>query len=101
MTHSSFTTLAEDRYFEDYVPGAVHACGSVIVSEHELLAFAERYDPQTFHIDRELASHSIYGGLIASGWHTAALNGHEHEGREPAAVPEQHRCETVTRHRPS
>ncbi len=38
-----------------------------------IIAFAEKYDPQTFHIDAEAAKYSIYGGLCASGWHTAAV----------------------------
>ncbi len=60
-----------DRYFEDYVPGATHDCGSVSVSEAEILDFARRYDPQEFHLDA--AADGPFGGLIASGWHTASL----------------------------
>jgi acyl dehydratase len=60
-------------YLEDFEPGSVHAAGSVQVSEAEILEFATRYDPQPFHVDAESARASIYGGLIASGWHTVAL----------------------------
>jgi acyl dehydratase len=63
----------DQRYFEDYVPGSVHDLGTVVVSEAEIVEFARRYDPQDFHTDPERARQSIYGGLIASGWHTAAL----------------------------
>jgi acyl dehydratase len=61
------------RYFEDYVPGLVVDCGSFAVSEAEILDFARRYDPQPFHIDPEAAAAGPYGGIIASGWHTASL----------------------------
>ena len=61
------------RYLEDFEQGAVYPAGSVQVSEAEILEFATRYDPQPFHVDPEAARDSIYGGLIASGWHTVAL----------------------------
>lgn len=60
-------------YLEDFEPGSVHAAGSVQVSEAAILEFATRYDPQPFHVDAEAAQATIYGGLIASGWHTVAL----------------------------
>lgn len=68
-----FTTRPDDRYFEDYVPGAVHEFGSIAVDEQEVLDFGRRFVPLSYHIDKEAAKQSIYGGLIASGWHTAAL----------------------------
>lgn len=61
------------RYFEDFRPGEVIELGHIDVSEQEIVEFARRYDPQLFHVDAERAKESIYGGLIASGWHTAAL----------------------------
>jgi len=61
------------RYLEDYPVGAEAEFGSVAVDEGEVRAFAERYDPQPFHIDPEAAKRSPYGGLIASGWHTGAM----------------------------
>ena len=73
MSKSSFRHPPENRYFEDYVPGAVHEFGSVLVDEEEVLEFGRRYVPLSYHIDKEAAQKSIYGGLIASGWHTAAL----------------------------
>ena len=60
-------------YLEDFEPGTVQAAGSVQLSEAEILEFALRYDPQPFHVDPEAARASIYGGLIASGWHTIAV----------------------------
>ena len=69
----AFTTPIENRYFEDYIPGAVHEFGSIVAEESEMIAFARRFDPQPFHIDSEAAKKSIFGGLIASGWYTAGL----------------------------
>ena len=62
-----------DRTFEDYEPGQVHELGSVAVTQDEIVEFARRYDPQPFHVDPEAAGQSVFGGLIASGWHTAAM----------------------------
>lgn len=73
MTNSLFNPPIDDRYFEDYVVGSVYEFGSIMVGEEDILEFAERYDPQPFHLDRERAKESPFGGLIASGWHTAAL----------------------------
>ncbi|MFB6125606.1 MAG: MaoC family dehydratase [Halanaeroarchaeum sp.] len=61
-------------YFEDFSEGDTESFGAYEVTAEEILAFAEQYDPQWFHTDEERAeSESIYGGLIASGWHTAAM----------------------------
>ncbi len=62
-----------ERYFEDYPVGAVFEGGAVAVSESDILEFARRYDPQTMHTEPAAAAHGYFGGLIASGWHTAAL----------------------------
>lgn len=61
------------RYLEDFVPGTSAEFGSALVTEEEIRAFATRYDPQPFHIDPEAAAETPYGGLIASGWQTAAI----------------------------
>ena len=73
MSESGFAHLPEDRYWDDYVPGAVHEFGTVSVDEEEVLAFGRRFVPLSYHTDKEAAKNSIYGGVIASGWHTAAL----------------------------
>ena len=65
--------MSQDRWFEDYAPGAVHDLGSVVVDEQEVIAFAQQFDPQSFHLDKERAKKSAFGGLIASGWHTASM----------------------------
>ena len=69
----TFTHAIEDRYLEDYVPGAVHEFGSIAVEEDEIIAFAQRFDPQPFHTDPRAAEQSVFGGLIASGWFTSSL----------------------------
>jgi acyl dehydratase len=73
MDRSGFVHPPDDRYFEDYVPGAVHEFGSVAVDEQEVLEFGRRYVPLPYHVDKEAAKKSLYGSVIASGWHTAAL----------------------------
>lgn len=62
-----------DLYFEDYVPGSVHEFGPAVVGEAEIVEFARRYDPQPIHTDPQWARGGPFGGLIASGWHTAAI----------------------------
>ena len=65
--------MLQDRWFEDYVPGTVHDLGSVVVDEQDVIAFARQFDHQPFHLDKERAEKSAFGGLIASGWHTACM----------------------------
>jgi acyl dehydratase len=60
-------------WFEDIVIGARRDLGTYTFTEDRIVAFARKYDPQPFHIDPEAAKHSMFGGLIASGWHTAAV----------------------------
>jgi acyl dehydratase len=62
-----------DRYFEDYIEGDMHCFGTIAVEADEIVAFGKRFDPQTFHTDPEAAKSGPFGGLIASGWHTAGL----------------------------
>jgi len=73
MMQDVFATPIDARYFEDYIPGAVYEFGSIAVEEAEIISFAKKFDPQSFHTDPEAAKKSMYGGLIASGWHSASL----------------------------
>src|SRR5215212_45046 len=73
MSPALFANLPDNRYFEDHVAGAVHEFGSIKVDEQEVIEFGKRYVPLFYHTDKDAAKNSIYGGLIASGWHTAAL----------------------------
>ncbi len=61
------------KYFEDVAVGETDVLGSHTVTLDEVLAFAKKYDPQPFHTDPEAAKTTIFGGLIASGWHTCAI----------------------------
>ncbi len=69
----TFAAPIDDRYFEDYRPGDIHEFGSIVAEEEEIMAFARRFDPQPFHTDPVAAKQSAFGGLIASGWHTASM----------------------------
>jgi acyl dehydratase len=60
-------------YFEDFYPGQEIDLGTCSATEEEIIAFATQFDPQPFHIDKEAAAGSIYGGIIASGWHTCSM----------------------------
>lgn len=60
-------------YFEDFFVGQEIDLGERTVSEDEIVAFAREFDPQPFHVDRAAAEASIYGGVIASGWHTCSM----------------------------
>lgn len=61
------------RYLEDFGEGQVFELGEATLSEQEIVDFARRFDAQPFHVDREAAQRSMYGGIIASGWHTGSL----------------------------
>jgi acyl dehydratase len=61
------------RYAEDYLPGSIFDLGEATLSEAEIIAFAQQWDPQPFHINPEAAKASMFGGIIASGWQTALV----------------------------
>lgn len=63
----------KDRYFDDWSEGEVFETESHLMTEERIRSFAEEFDPQPFHIDPEAAAASIYGGIIASGWHTGSV----------------------------
>ena len=63
----------EPMYLEDFAAGQVFRSGTLTVEEAEILDYARRYDPQPFHLDDAAARGTPFGGLAASGWHTAAL----------------------------
>jgi len=63
-----------EQYFEDFAVGQVFKPnGRVRVDKDEIVAFARKFDPQPFHLDEDAARQSIFGRLVASGWHTAAM----------------------------
>lgn len=73
MYRSTFVVPVEDRYFEDYEPGMIYEFGPISIGEDDIIEFGRQFDPQVFHTDPQSAKLTVYGGLIASGWHTAGL----------------------------
>jgi len=63
----------EKLYLDDLAVGAEFNSEKYAVVAEEIREFAEKFDPQPFHLDEEAAGKSFFGGLIASGWHTAAI----------------------------
>jgi acyl dehydratase len=61
------------KYFDDLRVGDTFAVGSHLFTADEIKAFARRFDPQLFHIDEAAAAQSHFGGLCASGWHSASV----------------------------
>jgi len=61
------------RWFDDFSVGQCFDTEGYTFTESSIIDFALQYDPQYFHLDRERAAHSIYGGLVASGFHTLAV----------------------------
>jgi len=60
-------------YFEDIEVGQAQRFGHYEVTREEIIEYARQFDPQPFHVDEETARRSMFGGLIASGWHTGAM----------------------------
>lgn len=73
MQTSDLPVPVDARHFEDYPPGAVVVYGPIAVEEDAVVAFGRQFDPQPFHVDAQRAAAGPFGGLIASGWHTAGL----------------------------
>ena len=59
-------------YYEDLAVGQTFGTGTFMVEPDMIKAFAAEFDPQPFHLDQDAARASLFGGLVASGWHTAA-----------------------------
>jgi acyl dehydratase len=65
--------LTKRYYFEDFSVGRAWEIDGPVLSKDEIVEFASRFDPQYFHVDERAAQDSPFGGLIASGWHTASI----------------------------
>jgi acyl dehydratase len=76
MAHQCVVVLGimKERYFDDLRVGDRFKSEPLSVTEKELIEFAHKFDPQMFHLSRKRAERSIFKGLIASGWHTAAMS---------------------------
>ena len=61
------------RYLEDFAVGQTYGSGRARIEGDRIKSFATEFDPQPFHLDDDAARNSIFRGLAASGWHTAAL----------------------------
>ncbi|WP_052715841.1 MaoC family dehydratase [Devosia chinhatensis] len=80
------------RWFEDITIDEAFPLGSHTFSAEEIIDFATLYDPQYFHINPELARHSHFGGLIASGWHTVSVG---HRKMVDALFAEEERLQAL------
>ncbi|MDP9127534.1 MAG: MaoC family dehydratase [Pseudomonadota bacterium] len=65
---------SEGRYLEDFVAGLSFRSGKRAIEADNIKRFAAEFDPQPFHLDQDAAKGSIFGGLVASGWYTAAFS---------------------------
>jgi acyl dehydratase len=61
------------QYLEDFAVGQLYRSGRLRIDKDEIVAFAAQFDPQSYHLDEDAGRKSVFGGLVASGWHTAAL----------------------------
>jgi acyl dehydratase len=62
-----------ERFFEDFTVGQKFHSATATITAERIKSFAAEFDPQPFHLDEEAAKRSLFGGLAASGWHTAAV----------------------------
>jgi len=62
-----------ERYLEDFAVGQTYGSSRLQIDEERIKSFAAEFDPQPFHLDAAAAQHTIFHGLAASGWHTAAV----------------------------
>ena len=61
------------RYLEDFAVGQIFRAGPLPIRADRIKAFAAEFDPQPFHLDDQAGEGTVFGGLVASGWHTAAM----------------------------
>jgi acyl dehydratase len=70
----SGATSLDELFLEDFAVGRKFVTAELVVDGEEIKAFASRFDPQPFHLDARAARQSLFAGVAASGWHTAALS---------------------------
>jgi len=73
VTLNKLPVAANQRFFEDIKADQVYEFGTITVSEKDIIDFARQFDPQDFHLDPAKAASSLFGGIVASGWHTTAV----------------------------
>jgi acyl dehydratase len=84
--------MGEPVYLEDLAVGQSFSNGPVELRAEDIKAFASQFDPQPFHLDEEAARASLFGGLAASGWHTAALTMRLHRCRRRGQLAPARLC---------
>src|SRR6516225_11547500 len=73
MTNRNQVDRKESLFLDDLHVGQRFASGRHSIDEEQIKAFARQFDPQRFHLDAEAAKDTLFQGLVASGWHTAAI----------------------------
>src|SRR5437899_11496290 len=73
MADTTVQRTSELLYLDDLHVGRRFTSGTHALDERQITAFASEFDPQPFHMDREAAKATLFAGLVASGWHTAAV----------------------------
>jgi acyl dehydratase len=73
MSTQPEASAATSLYLDDLKAGDRFVSGEHVLDEAQILSFARQFDPQPFHLDHEAAKATLFGGLAASGWHTAAI----------------------------
>jgi acyl dehydratase len=73
MAEPDARAAGEPLYLDDFHVGQRFASATHLIDTAQIKAFARQFDPQPFHLDEEAAKHTLFGGLVASGWHTAAV----------------------------
>jgi acyl dehydratase len=73
MTNPNRAGGSAPLFLDDLRVGQRFTSGTHEIDEEQVKAFAKQFDPQPFHLDREAAKVSLFQGLVASGWHTAAI----------------------------
>ncbi|SDH75971.1 MaoC family dehydratase [Alloyangia pacifica] len=73
MTDTQSPQITRDLYLEDVTVGDRFVSGEHALDAEQIKTFAAQYDPQPFHLDEAAGAQSLFGGLAASGWHTAAI----------------------------
>ena len=74
LSKTDAATIEDKRlYLEDFAVGQTYRSDSLTVTAADIKAYAAQFDPQPFHLDETAAKATFFGGLAASGWHTAAL----------------------------
>src|ERR1700688_1621471 len=73
MAESDELDRDQRLYLDDFHVGQRFTSATHVIDAAQIKAFARQFDPQPFHLDEEAAKGTLFGGLVASGWHTAAL----------------------------